>query len=169
MSTHTRIQHRDFICKGEEHHRLRMAVRLRVTDDGNVIERSAEFSIRGNRVALGISWTALPFCPNCGAIAEESTTYDPSLSSIPAAERMQVWLSPDGQRVAVPGKRDAIMPSRYLVAGYRTLEAHSLRDIDRIEQIRAAQTGNEVASEMNFSEETRRWNAERPYDEDGLY
>lgn len=137
---------------------------LRAADDGQTVERTAQFRNRQH----GNDWSPLPICPDCGSIAEERSTYDPSLAAIPAAERTLVWLSPDGQRVAVPGNRDAIMPSRYVVAGYRPLEAHSMRDIDRIEQIRAAQTGNDVFSELNFDAERRSWHAERDYDPDSM-
>lgn len=162
-STRTTVQYRDFICKGESHHRFRSAVRLQVADDGNAIERSAQF------MPLGADgWSALPLCISCDGIAEERETYDPSLAAVPEKERFEAWLSPDGQRLAVPGKRGAVMPDRYVAAGYRRVEAHSMRDQDRLDAIRARQTGNEVYSEMNFSHESRRWHEEAPYDSEDM-
>lgn len=163
MNRRTRIEHRDFICKGEQHHSFRAAVRLQLSDDGTTIEQTAEFM-----VVSDTAWLDLPLCLECGDIAEESSTYDPRAAAIPASERMQVWLSPDGQRVAIPGRRDALMPDRYAAAGYRPLEAHSIRDIDRIEQVRSRQTGNSVMSEMQLDEPRRRWNSEKPYDPDSM-
>lgn len=163
MTRRTRIQHRDFTCKGESHHQFRAAVRIQISDDGALIERTAEFRPIGDT-----AWLNLPLCLECGELAEESSTYDPRAASIPESERMEVWLSPDGQRVAVPGKRDAQMPDRYAVSGYRRIDAHSIRDIDRIESIRARQTGNEITSEMQMSAETRRWNEQAPYDPDSM-
>lgn len=182
-SRRTRIQHRDFICKGEAHHAFRAAVRLQVADDGTTVESGAQFKPFSSGIAVKETfpagatlvtgallpgWTGLPICPTCDSIAEERETYDSSLATVPSTERFTAWLSPDGQRVAVPGRRDALMPSRYVAAGYRPIEAHSMRDLDRIEQVRAAQTGNEVFSEMNFSESTRVWHDERDYDPDSM-
>lgn len=170
----TRIEHRDFICKSDEHHRFRVSVRLQTADDGQTIEHSADFrpvqrSSASTRYSAHIDRRSrLPLCPECGSIAEESTTYDPSLATVPAAERMQVWLSPDGRRVSIPGKRDAIMPSRYVASGYRLIEAHSMRDLDRIEAIRAEQTGNEVFSEMQFDRERRQLHEESEVDPDDM-
>lgn len=167
----TRIEHQDFICKGDEHHRFRAAVKMSTSDNGDAIERSAEFMVTtADKASRWYGWLTIPMCPvlGCDSIAEESATYDPALATVPAAERMQVWLSPDGRRVSVPGKRDAVMPSRYLAAGYRTIEAHSMRDIDRIEAIRAEQTGNEVFSELNFDESRRRWHQEADYDPEDM-
>jgi hypothetical protein len=99
-------------------------------------------------------WLPIPKCPapNC-LLAGTEITNQSSLSArefaqVPEHERMQVWLSPDGERVPVPGYRGAKMPERYRRAGYITFEAASLRDLDRIERIRAAQTGNAVYSEV---------------------
>lgn len=164
MNSRTRVQFRDMICKGVDHHHLRAMLRLRTTDDGKDIERSAEFWF----AAAPLLWQSLPICPMCGAIAEEAATYDPSTAAIPESERMEVWISPDGKTVAVPGVKGKVMPDRYAVRGYRKLEAHSMRDIDRIESIRAAQTGNEVFSELNFDAERRKWHEDAPYDADSM-
>lgn len=161
LNRRTQIRYRDFICKGDDHHAYRGVVALETSDDGGLIERSASFG-------TGREWSGLPICPICNALAEERATYDPSMAAIPEAERFQAWLSPDGKRVAVPGKRNAQMPERYLVAGYRTIEAQSMRDFDRIEHIRAEQTGNDVVSEMNYSAEERKWHDDAPYDPDSM-
>jgi hypothetical protein len=161
-SRRTQIQFRTLICKSSDHHKFRAAVRLQTSDDGSSIERSAEF--RAGRSP----WSPLPICPSCSSLAEEDSTYDPLSASVPESERFLAWLSPDGQRVAVPGKRGAMMPERYRASGYRAIEASSIRDFDRIERIREAQTGNETSSEMNFSAETRRWRMDKPYDPDSM-
>lgn len=162
----TSIRHRDFACKGDAHHEFRAAVKLEVTGDGSgeAAERTAEFMPFGG----ARSWQRIPICPACHAIAEERSTYDPRLAAVPAGERVKVWLSPDGRRVAVPGSRDAAMRDRYVVAGYREVEAHSMRDIDRIERIRAEQTGNQVVSEMQLSPEQRKWNEDVAYVPDSM-
>ena len=165
MNRRTRLEHRDFACKGPIHHHFRSAVRLQISDSGSAIERSAEF----RPVLQSLSpWSVLPICPFCSSIAEELETYDPNASTIPSGQRMQVWLSPDGSAVAIPGARDRVMPDRYAVRGYRTVELHSMRDIDRIESIRARQTGNEITHEMQFSPERRKWHEEADYDPDSM-
>lgn len=162
----TTVQTRDYICKGSDHHRYRGFARLQVTDAGQVSERLAEFRPLGTPSAV---WSRLPICPSCSAIAEESATYDPATATVPSSERFVAWLSPDGQRLAVPGRSDATMPDRYRVSGYRPVEAHSVRDFDRLSDIRAAQTGNEIIPEVVcFDEESRRWHDEADYDPDDM-
>lgn len=160
----TRIRHRDFVCNGADHHVFRAAVKTEIADDGQSVELSAQFQPFGTD-----HWSALPVCPFiCGHLAEERETYDPSLAAVAESERIEAWLSPDGQRVAIPGKRGARMPERYVTSGYRRVEASSMRDVDRLQAVRARQTDNEVVNEMNWSAETRRWHDEAPYDPDSM-
>lgn len=166
-----RIVHRDFICKGAEHHKFRAAVKVGVVDDGTEVERSAEFLVIRNSAApfqANTAWIGLPVCLECGAIAEEASTYNPDTAQVPESERTVAFLSADGTQIAIPGKRDAPMAERYAVAGYRRIEAHSMRDIDRMQAIRERQTGNTVDNEMNYEPESRKWHDEAPYDSEDM-
>lgn len=164
-SARATIRHRDFICSSPSHHPFRAAVKTELTDDGSLVDLTTQYQPFGTD-----HWSALPLCPapGCGALAEERDSYDPTRAAIPESERVQVWLSADGQRVAVPGRRGAPMPDRYRAAGYQMIEASSMRDIDRIAAIRARQTDNEVTSEMEYAPETRRWHDEKPYDPESM-
>ena len=155
VAARSRITVREFLCSGDAHHRIRFSVRstreIAATEDSS---RHAGATYQ----PLGSSrWSATPVCPECSALAFELRFYDPSLAQIPASERTTFWLSADGQRLAVPGRNDALMPERYVAAGYRKVEAASLRDLERFSEIRAAQTGNTVYSEMNYSAAEREW------------
>lgn len=164
----TRIRIADFTCFAEDRHEFLLVVRIATSDDGSTAapKHSAEYM---NASTGGVGWQPSPICPACGAPAEESGgLLNRSFVSAPAAERLQVWLSPDGQRVAIPGRRDATMPERYKAAGYRTVEAASTRDLARIEEIRGQQVGGVAENEMNFDPETRAWHDDdMSYDEDG--
>lgn len=142
-------------------HRYRSAIRQHVAGD----ELSAEFRAQSTERWLPIAKCPVPDCPQT---ADE--LIDPAgpheMVDIPAGERFYAWLSPDGQRLSVPGYPGAKMPERYVRAGYIPVEAHSLRDLDRFDQIRARQTGNDVYNEMNHTPASRRVREAADYTDD---
>lgn len=150
----THISVRSFICRGPLAHPftclVRSSVELRL---GERIPFRAAYQHLGRS-----SWLPMPICPiiHCGFLGEQTELYDPLSASIPEKDRFVAWLSPDGSKLAVPAHNSADMPPRYVRAGYTKVVGHSLHDLDRFDAIRALQTGNDVASEMNYSEPERR-------------
>lgn len=160
----SRIVVRELLCSSASHHKFRASVRssreIGASEDSSRVI-GAEFQPLGQA-----QWSATALCPECSALAYELRFYDPSLATIPENERAAFWLSPDGQRLAVPGRSDAPMPERYVAAGYVRVEAQSMRDLEKFGEIRAAQTGNTVYSEMNYSAEEREWRQHAELDTD---
>jgi hypothetical protein len=121
--------------------------------------------------AVGTShWLPLPKCPiiGCTLSGAHATALDHyEFAQVPESERLQVWLSPDGARVSVPGYRGAQMPERYRRAGYVTFDANSLADFDRLDRARARQTGNEVYNEVtSYDRAARRTRQQAEYSEE---
>lgn len=117
------------------------------------------------------NWLPVPKCPyeGCQLIGDQldNPASARSFAQIPESERFYAWLSPDGQRVSVPGYRGAAMPERYRRAGYMVVEAANLAQLDRLEQVRSAQTGNSAYHEMaSFDAPTRAARAEAEYSDD---
>jgi hypothetical protein len=104
----------------------------------------------------GGGWFAMPVCHEHHVSGIEEQFYDPAMQVVPEKERFVAWLSPDGERLAVPGAADARMPDRYRLAGYQRVEGFSMMDLDRFDKIRARQTGNIVHNEMNYGSIERR-------------
>lgn len=151
--SHTHISLRTFICRGPSSHRFSALVRssteLRM---GETIPRTASFQPIGTSV-----WLPAPICqsPHCGFLSVQQELYDPKAAAIPEQDRFVAWLSPDGTKIRVPGRNDASMAPRYVRAGYTRVVGSSLQDLDRFDSIRAAETGNDVSNEMNYSEPER--------------
>jgi hypothetical protein len=163
-----RIVLRDFICQFDKSHRTQFAIRT--THEVNLNSRTpmgAEFKpVSGPHSSR---WWPIPLC-QCGSLCTELELYNPGLVSVPQSERAMFWLSPDGQRLAVPGNNAASMPERYRRAGYLQVTAASFSDLDRFDSIRAAQTGNDVANEMNYDSATRTYRRETTpdFDDEGI-
>lgn len=161
MERHTSIRIAQFQCQCG--HAYRLAIKLVRRRDSDEYE---EFY----RALNSDHWLPVPKCPAPDCLLAGDELSD-ALSTrefiqVPESERLYVWLSPDGQRVPVPGYRGAKMPERYRRAGYTPFEASNLRDLDRIDRIRAAQTGNTVYNEMNFSAGTRAARQRAEYSDD---
>lgn len=158
IARRTRVAIREFICQTGGH-KLKFVVRAQeeISSSGRV-PKSAEFKSLESRIGR-TDWFPIPVC-HCGSICDELEFYNPGLLSVPASERAMFWLSPDGQRLAVPGKNTASMPERYRRAGYVEVHAASFQDLDRFDSIRARQTGNDVANEMNYDKSTREFRRE---------
>ena len=86
---------------------------------------------------------------------------------VPEGERFAAWLALDGSYLSVPGDRNAKMPARYEGKAIR-VEGYGLRDLDRFDAIRSAQTGNEVWNELNYNAPERDWHEQGPYDPDDM-
>ncbi len=158
----TRIQYLQFICGAGHQFSMPCKQRVRV-DKPDEVEQVYQ---RGEG-----NWLPVPKCPvdDCPLIGEPIP--DPastrSFAQVPESERFQAWLSPDGERVAVPGYRGAKMPERYRRAGYMTVEASNLTQLQRLEQVRAAQTGNSAYHEMSsFDSASRAARAQAEYSDD---
>lgn len=153
----THIAYRDFICPAQHAFKCAVATRFIDADHCEIYYQP-----------LGIyAELPIPKCPapGCTLIGEESAQAARSMAQVPAEERFQAWLSPDGSKVAVPMYRGREMPMRYKNAGYITVEAANIRDLDRLDRIRSAQTGNDAYNEMNYSPAQRREHEEADYSE----
>lgn len=140
---------REFRCHSTQAHIFKCLVRTRQITD--------PFSEEISYQLLGTAaYAPIPICPQCGHSADRLEFYDPQLAAVPESDRFVAWLSPDGKQLSVPGNNSAAMPERYKLAGYIRVEAHSIRDIDRLDSIRARQTGNTVANEINYDPESRK-------------
>jgi hypothetical protein len=160
----TRVTVRAFICRGPMAHPFSALVRSSVElHIGERIPVDSEFQLLGSA-----AWLPLPLCPAhaCGFTGEQRELYNPAMATIPAGERFTAWLAPDGSKLAVPGRNDAVMPARYVRAGYIKVEGHSMLDLDRFDAIRARQTGNDVSHEMNYDAHERQHRRESDPDFD---
>lgn len=161
----TRIQFRQFRClAGHEFRAACKSVRKASSEKYEEFYRAEHtMGVLVNVVVAPFTnWLPVPKCPYFGCTFVGDPLTDPTLSTsrefaqIPEAERFYAWLSPDGARIAPPGYRGAPMPDRYKRAGYMVVEASNLAQMDRLEAVRSAQTGNMVYHEMgHFDEPTR--------------
>jgi hypothetical protein len=149
---------REFVCPTLGHKFSALVRRRKHSVTGEMVQQFQPLSSPG--------WLALPVCIEHQSVGEPVETYNPSLQTVPERERFVAWLSPDGERLAVPGVSDAAMPARYRQAGYQRVEGYSVRDLDKFDQIRARQTGNIVHNEMNYDAATRRHRTEAEPDMD---
>jgi len=157
----TRIQFRQFRCLAGHEFRAACKSVLKVgTDEYEEFYRSDRISGRPAPIrCTADDWLPIPKCPieGCPLIGDPLTdpTTSRSFTQVPESERFYAWLSPDGERVSVPGYRGAKMPDRYRRAGYMVVEASNLAQLDRLEQVRSRQTGNTAYHEANFDAPTR--------------
>lgn len=162
MAQHISISIREFRCPdGHTFTQTCRLVRRSGTDEYEEFYRSINSTL----------WLPVPKCPiaDCALAGDElaDVANARTFAQVPESERLYCWLSTDGERVPIPGYRGAKMPERYKRAGYIAFEASSLRDLDRIERIRARQTGNEVYSEVgNFSAASRKARQRAEYTDD---
>lgn len=157
---------RQFICRGPSPHRFTALVRTSsALLSGERLPTSSSYQPLGRPASI---WQPLPICPtpSCGFLAEQLEFYSPITSAIPESERFVAFISPDGTRICPPGRNDAPMPPRYVRAGYTRFVASSIHDLDRVEQLRSAMTGNDVMSEMHYSEAERARRRESEPDHD---
>lgn len=163
----TRITHRDYRCRGPLSH----AHRFRITHRTNGDATTSSFyeALQPGRVHIPRSPLPLPIplCPLCDFLCDDAAEFT-GFVAVPESERFSAWLSPDGERLSVPGNRDASMPKRYVSAGYMRVEARGTRDLDRLDAIRARQTGNDAYNEMNYNPTERQWREDAPYDPDDM-
>lgn len=162
----TRIEFRQFRCPAGHEFRAACKAVLRTgTDEFELFYRTVTDS-------GVVHWLPVPKCPQSSCTLLGDPVSDPTSSvavfvQIPETERFYAWLSPDGERVSVPGYRGAEMPERYRRAGYMVVEASNLAQLDRLEQVRAQQTGNSAYHEMaSFDAPTRAARARAEYSDD---
>jgi hypothetical protein len=164
MEQRTHIEFRPFRCPAGHEFAATCKRITRADLEPDVLYRSAGLS----------AWLPVPKCPRAGCGFSGEPVRDPRSSraphaamQVPESERLQVWLSPDGARVSVPGYRGAQMPERYRRAGYVTFDAYSLADFDRLDRARARQTGNEVYNEVtSYDRAARRTRQQAEYSEE---
>lgn len=176
----TRIQFRQFRCPaGHEFRAACRSVRKASSEEYEEFYRTnRQYDyVHGKEVRPDgppdHKWLPVPKCPQEGCPLIGDPLTDPTTSTfrefaqIPEAERFYAWLSPDGTRVAPPGYRGAPMPERYKRAGYMVVEASNLAQLDRLEAVRSAQTGNMAYNEMgHFDEPTRQARERAEYSDD---
>lgn len=149
---HARIMFVNMVCSGPSHHprRLKKRVIFGSADDGS-------FGSAYYLVAPDI-WSPAPVCDKCDSFLDEERFLSTSVQ-VRESDRAVFFVSSDGQRVAVPGVRDGRgfeeSKARRLSQGYTVVEPKTMRDIDRLDRIRAAQTGNDAYNEMNYNAGTR--------------
>lgn len=158
MSVRTRIRYVDYTCPAG--HQFKCVVASRIIDADHYEEF---YQPVGLYVELPV-----PKCPaqDCNFIGETDAAAARAFMVVPAEERFEAWLSPDGEKLAVPPIKGRDMPERYRRAGYIKVEAMNMRDQDRFDRIRARQTGNDVWSEMNYSPASRNEHEQLDYNED---
>lgn len=169
----TRIEFRQFKCAdGHEFRAACKSVLIVGTDQYEEFYKAVHTNgVLVNVVPVAFHWLPVPKCPyeGCQLIGDLLTdpTASRSAAQVPESERFYAWLSPDGERVAVPGYRGAKMPERYRRAGYMVVEAANLPQLQRLEQVRARQTGNSTYHEMSsFDAATRAARERAEYSDD---
>jgi hypothetical protein len=158
MSRQTRIRYTDFICPAGHSFRAAESISYRAESHLELLYRTD----------AGPQWLPIPKCPTAGCplVGEErSTVLRSGFAQVPESERFECWVGPAGE-VSVPGAKGKPMPERYRRAGYTLVEAHSVRDIDKLDRMRARQTGNDAYHEMNYGPAARREREQADYNDD---
>lgn len=95
-------------------------------------------------------------CPSCGDVIEAKPfRLKPVRNAVvPEKDRMVVYMHPKEERVYVPGVSPIVsgrpMPDHLARAGYNEFHVDTIQDMDKVDRVRAHQTGHETFNEMNF-------------------
>ena len=97
-------------------------------------------------------------CPSCDVICER--VFLPKGQHrfiVPGAkDKLVVFMSPDGSKVRIPPFIDRPMSKAYKDRGYKRVEVDSIRGVEEVERLRAAEAGREQWSDtLHLDEHSR--------------